>query len=84
MVELISEEFRGVCIVCMEDIAIVEDIAQADFFLNEFDIVEGSTIGELARRSVGKHSNTVRPLRYNSQICQVSKIKALFKAYRCP
>ena len=38
----------------MEDIAAVEDFVQADIFLYDMDIVDGSTIGELARRSVGK------------------------------
>ena len=39
--------------------------------------------GELARRSVGKHCNTVRLLIYHSPICYVSNSNALFKAYRC-
>ena len=40
-------------------------------------------IGEFAR-SVWKHSNTLRLLRYNSHICYVSKINALIKTYRGP
>ena len=40
-------------------------------------------IGELARRSVVKQSNTVRLLRYNSHICHSSDINTLFKAYCC-
>ena len=59
--------FRGVC---MEDkdIAAVEDIVQAGFFLYDFEVVDESMAGKLGRRSVGKHSNTVRLLRYNSHI----------------
>ena len=57
--------FRGVC---MEDIAIVEDIIQADIFLYDMHIVDGSMIGELARRSVRKHSNTVRLSGYKSHL----------------
>ena len=68
----------------MEEIAALEDIAQADIFLHDIDIVDGSIIGELTIRSVGKHSNTVRLSRYDSQICYVSKINALVEAYRCP
>ena len=68
--------FRGVC---MERIAAGEDIFQADFFLHDIDIVDGSMIGEL----VGKNSDTVRLLRYNSPICYISNINPLFKAYRC-
>ena len=48
------------------------------------DIVDRSVTGELTRRSVGKHSNTVRLKSYSSHICYVSNIKALFKTYRCP
>ena len=73
--------YRGVC---MECIAIVEDIVRADIFFYDIDFVDGSMIGELAWRSVGKHSNTVRLVRFNSHICSVSNISALFKAYRCP
>ena len=68
----------------MEDNSVVENIVRADIYFNDIDIVDGSMIGELARRSVGKHSNTVRLLRYNKHICHVSDINTLFKAYRCP
>ena len=44
------------CGVCMEDIAAKDDIVQVDIFLYNIDIVDGSTIGELARRSLGKNS----------------------------
>ena len=69
--------------VCLEGMAIVEDIVQAHIFLYGIDLVDGSMIGELVRRSVGKHSNTLLLLRYNSQNCYISNINALFKAYRC-
>ena len=68
----------------MEDFGAVEDIVQADAFLYDDDIVKGSMISELAQRSVGNQYNTVRLLRYNSHICHVSNINAVFKAYRCP
>ena len=68
----------------MKDITVVEDIVRVDIFLYDLDLVDGSVIGELARRSVGKHSNTLRLLRYNSHICHVSNSNALFKGYRCP
>ena len=68
----------------MEDIAAVEGFVQADFFLYNIDIVDGSVIGELAGRSVGKHANTVQQLQYKSHIFSISNINALLKAYRCP
>ena len=70
--------------VCMEEIAAVEDIVQADIFLYDIDIVEVFMIGEIARRSVGKHYKTVRLFRYNSHVCHVSHINVLFKAFLCP
>ena len=63
----------------MEDIAAVEDSVQADIFWYNIDIVDRSMIGKLPRRIVAEHSNNVRLLRYNSQICYVSKFNALLK-----
>ena len=54
------------------------------FFLYDVDIVEGSFVGELARRSVQKQPNTVRLLRYNSHTCYVANIHVLFNALSCP
>ena len=73
--------FQGVC---MDDIPTVEEITGINIFLYDVDIVEGSLVGELARRSVQKHPDTVRLLRYNSHICYVANIHALFNAFRCP
>ena len=67
----------------MVDVAALENIVQLDFFLYNIDILGGSMIGELARSSVWKYSNTVPLLRYNSHISYVSNIIALSKAYRC-
>ena len=72
--------------VCVEDIEIVHDIVRADIFLNDLSIVDESMIGNLASRSVGRHSNTVRLLRYTSHICYVTNTNAFVnvKTYRCP
>ena len=56
---------------------------QADIYLYDIDIVDVSMIGELARRNVGKHSNTDRFLRYINHTWHLSNINALFKVYRC-
>ena len=55
--------------VCVEEIAAVQDLFQADICLYDIDIVDGFLMRELAGRSAGKYSNTVRFLRYISQIC---------------
>ena len=73
--------FQGVC---MDDIPTVEEMTGINVFLYDVDIVEGSLVGELARRCVQKQPNTVRLLRYNSHICYVANIHALFNAFRCP
>ena len=41
-------------------------------------------MGELARRSIGKHENTVKILRYNNHIIYGNNIDNFFKCFRCP
>ena len=41
-------------------------------------------VWKLARRSIKKHSKNVQLIEYNSHICYVDNIHALFKAFRCP
>ena len=41
-------------------------------------------VGELARRSIEKYEKNVQLIRYNSHICYVDNINALFKASRFP
>ena len=73
--------FQGVC---MNDVPIVEDLVEPNIFLYGEDFVDGAMNGEFVGRSIGEHFNAVRLLRYNSHICYVSNINALFEAYRCP
>ena len=54
--------FQGVC---MDDIPTVEEISGLNIFLYDVDIVEGSLVGELARRSVQKHPNTTCDCYFN-------------------
>ena len=81
MDELSPNQFQGVH---MNDIPIVEDLLTLNILLYDIDIVDGNIIGELARRSMQKYENTVRPLRYNNHICYVSNINAVFLSFRCP
>ena len=62
----------------MNDIPIVEDLLILNIVLYNMDIVDGNTIGELARRSVQKYEKTVRLPRYNNQIRYVNNINAVF------
>ena len=78
---LSADQFHGVH---MNDIPFVEDLLTPIILLYDIDIVDGNIIGELARRSVQKYENTVRLLRYNSHICFVNNINAVFQSFRCP
>ena len=81
MVGLSPNHFQGVH---MKDIPTVEDLPTLNILLYDIDNLEGNIIGELARRSLQKYENTVRLTRYNNHICYVSKINAVFQAFRCP
>ena len=74
-------KFQGVS---MDDIPSVEDIVGINIFLYDIDLVDGAMVGELARRSIKKYEKNVQLIRYNSHICYVDNIHALFKAFRCP
>ena len=74
-------KFQGVC---MDDIPSVEDIVSIKIFIYDIDLIDGAMVGELARRSIKKYEKSVQLIRYNSHICYVDNIIALFKAFRCP
>ena len=73
--------FQGVC---MDDIPSVEDIEGINDFIYDVDLIDGAMVGELARRSIKKYEKNVQLIQYNSHICYVDNINALFKAFRCP
>ena len=73
--------FQGVC---MDDIPSVEDIVGIIIFIYDIDLIECAKVGELAQRSIKKYEKNVQLIRYNSHICYVNNIHALFKAFRCP
>ena len=73
-------KFQGVC---MDDIPTVEDTVGTNIFIYDIDLIDGAMVGELARRSIKKYEKNVQLIRYNSHICYVDSINALFKAFRC-
>ena len=79
--ELSANDFQGVH---MNDIPIAEDLPLLITLLYDVDIVEGNILRELLWRSVQKHENTVRLLRYSNHVCYVSIINAVFQYFRCP
>ena len=74
-------KFQGVC---MDDIRSVESIVGTNTFIYDIDLNDGAMVGELARRSIKKYEKNVQLIQYNSHICYVDNINALFKAFRCP
>ena len=78
---LSADQFQGVH---MNDIPIVEGLLTLNILLYDIDIVDGNLVGELARRNVQRHENTVRLLRYNNHICYVNNINAVFQSFRFP
>ena len=78
---LSAHQFQGVH---MNDIPFVEDLVTLKIVLYDLDFVDGNFIGEFSRRSVQKHENTVRLLRYNNHICYVNNINAVSQSFRCP
>ena len=69
--------------VCMDGFPSVEGIVGTNIFIYDTDLIDGAMVGELARRSIKKYEKNVQLVRYNSHICYVDKINALFKAFRC-
>ena len=73
--------FQGVC---MDDIASVEDIVGINNHLSDINLLDGAMVGERAQRSIKKYEKNVQLIRYNSHICYVGNIHALFKNFPCP
>ena len=74
-------KFQGVC---KDDISSVEYIVGIIIFIYNIDLIEGAIVVELARQSIKKNEKNVQLIRYNSHICYVDNINALFKGFRCP
>ena len=77
----VSSKVQGVC---MDDIPSVEGIVVINNFINDIDLIDGAMVGELAQRSIKKYEKSVQLIRYNSHICYVDNIHALFKVFPCP
>ena len=66
--------------VCMDDIPSVEDIVRINTLIYDVDLDDGAMFGELARRNIKRYKKNVQLIRYNSHICHVDNIHALFKS----
>ena len=68
----------------MNKIPVVEDVLTLSILLYHIDIVDGDTIGQLAKRRMQKYESTVQLLRHNNHIYYTSNINSVFQSIRCP
>ena len=66
----------------MVDVPSPEDIVGIKILIKDVDLFDGAMVGERARRSIKKYEKNVQLIQYNSHICYVVIIHALFKAFR--
>ena len=64
----------------MDDIPSVDNIVGIKIFIYDIDLIDGAKVGELVRRSIRKYEKNVQLKQYNSHICYLDNINALFKA----
>ena len=65
----------------MKDIFFVEELLTLNVLLYDVGIVDGTIIGELARRSMQRYEKTVRQLRFDNHFCYMSKIDAVLRPF---
>ena len=68
----------------MDDIPSVEDTVDINVFKYDIDLVDGALVGEFAQRSIKMYEKNDQLIQYNSHICYVDTIHALFKGFCCP
>ena len=74
------QNFRGVG---LEDLHIVERMAEVNILVYDIEASDGGIIGELAERSLRRFNSTATLLRYNNPICYVTDVNKVFKSFRC-
>ena len=74
------QNFRSVG---LEDLHIVERLAEVNILVYDTEVSDGGFIGELAERSFRRFNSTATLLRYNKHICYVTNVNKLFKSFRC-
>ena len=72
--------FRGVG---LEDLHIVERLAEVNILVYDIEVSDGGIIGELAERSLRRFNSTATLLRYNNHICYFTDVNKVFKSFRC-
>ena len=70
------QNFRGVG---LEDLHIVERLAEVNILVYDLEVSNGGNIGELAERSLRRFNSAATLLRYNNHICYVTDVNKVFK-----
>ena len=73
------QNFRSVG---LEDLHIVERLAEVNILVYDIEVSDGGIIGELAERSLRRFNSTATPLRYNNHICYVTDVNKVLKSFR--
>ena len=68
----------------MDNLPIVEDVAEKNNCIYDINFEDGNFVGELARKSISKYENTIKLLRYKNHIIYFKTIHHFFKCFRCP
>ena len=74
------QNFRGVG---LEDLHIVERLAEVNILVYDIEVPDGGIIGELAERSLRRFNSTATLLRYNNHICYFNDVNKVFESFRC-
>ena len=75
------KSFHGVTV---KELPAVEEIEQRSNFIYDFDVQEGSYVGELARRIIGRFGKTVILLRFNNHVIHTNNIEKIFQVFAMP
>ena len=67
----------------LEDLHIVERLAEVNILVYDNEVSDGGIIGELAELSLGRFNSTATLMRYNNHICYVTDVNKVFVSFRC-
>ena len=67
----------------LEDLHIVERLAEVNISVYDIEVSDGGIIRELAERSLRRFNSTTTLLSYNNHTCYATDVNTVFKSFRC-
>ena len=67
----------------LEDLHVVERLAEVNILVYDIEVSDGANIGELAESSLRRFNSTAILWRYNNQICFVTDVNKMFESFSC-